>query len=134
MKDSLTFLGHLSLQLLPITLTTIIAFLFLNWVHISLTLHRDVLQIFFSSLLYDLSRYILEGFQCNLNASHLYLVDFSTSELSSSNPFLGSLGFNSDRANDASDLHSAEVGLLGKDAYRFYHIKNASQVLTMQGF
>ena len=92
MKDSLTFLGHLSLQLLPITLTTIIAFLFLNWVHISLTLHRDVLQIFFSSLLYDLSRYILEGFQCNLNASHLYLVDFSTSELSSSNPFPGSLG------------------------------------------
>ncbi|XP_065618823.1 protein GLUTELIN PRECURSOR ACCUMULATION 3-like isoform X2 [Quercus suber] len=34
-----------------------------------------------------------------------------------------------DRANDGSDLHSAEVGLLGKDAYRFYHIKNASQVL-----
>ncbi|KAK4593173.1 hypothetical protein RGQ29_017352 [Quercus rubra] len=31
-------------------------------------------------------------------------------------------------ANDASDLHSAEVGLLGKDAYRFYHIKNASQL------
>ncbi|XP_050281975.1 protein GLUTELIN PRECURSOR ACCUMULATION 3 [Quercus robur] len=32
------------------------------------------------------------------------------------------------RANDGSDLHSAEVGLLGKDAYRFYHIKNASQL------
>ncbi|KAM3685195.1 hypothetical protein ACB098_11G103300 [Castanea mollissima] len=33
-----------------------------------------------------------------------------------------------DRANDGSDLHSAEVSLLGKDAYRFYHIKNASQL------
>ncbi|KAF3958882.1 hypothetical protein CMV_016250 [Castanea mollissima] len=33
----------------------------------------------------------------------------------------------SDRANDGSDLDSADAGLLGKDAYRFYHIKNASQ-------
>nr|POE81500.1 ring finger protein b [Quercus suber] len=34
-----------------------------------------------------------------------------------------------DRANDGSDLDSADAGLLGKDAYWFYHIKNASQVL-----
>ncbi|KAL0007946.1 hypothetical protein SO802_009448 [Lithocarpus litseifolius] len=32
-----------------------------------------------------------------------------------------------DRANDGSDLDSADAGLLGRDAYRFYHIKNASQ-------
>ncbi|KAG6680355.1 hypothetical protein I3842_13G037500 [Carya illinoinensis] len=31
-------------------------------------------------------------------------------------------------ANNGSDLHSIESGFLGKDAYRFYHIKNASQL------
>ena len=68
-----------------------------------------------------------------MSALHLYLVDFSTSKLSLSNPFPASLCFNSDRANDEFDLDSADVGLLGKNAYRFYHIKNASQELNMQG-
>ncbi|GMY23350.1 protein GLUTELIN PRECURSOR ACCUMULATION 3 [Fagus crenata] len=31
-------------------------------------------------------------------------------------------------ANGGSDLHSADTGFLGKDAYRFYHIKNPSQL------
>lgn len=43
--------------------------------------------------------------------------------------FMGLLNCcNDDRANNGSDLHSIESGFLGKDAYRFYHIKNASQV------
>uniref|UniRef100_A0A2N9EHT7 Uncharacterized protein n=1 Tax=Fagus sylvatica TaxID=28930 RepID=A0A2N9EHT7_FAGSY len=32
------------------------------------------------------------------------------------------------RANGGSDLHSADTGFLGKDAYQFYHIKNPSQL------